>query len=395
MNREQQTEYEDIRRLRMQGIKAADKGCRKLTMGNVPFSDKYKDITDKIELWRAVITKKSYCKYSQSKLRRLEKRTGIRHSLHCTIEEAKVNEKQALEEYWTFKKTARQTRNTFLEKKARELGKEKKVKQQTIMKQLIIREKQREASRRIKATLNKVRKGGITTVNILTPQGDTIELTTKQDIEQACMDENKAKFLQTQHTPCMREPLRSLLERYGDTDFANTILSGQFNPPPNTPQYTVEFFCQLKRAPINNNYITNHISKDNFQDGWKKMKEYTSAGISGLHFGHMKTCAMNEFTSQFESSLSHLPYLTGYSPNEWNFGVNVMIQKKERVNLVTKLRTITLTEADFNFNNKYLGKQTLEHAEANNLIAKEQYGSRKGKSAIAHAIHKRLTFDIM
>jgi hypothetical protein len=58
------------------------------------------------------------------------------------------------------------------------------------------------------------------------------------------------------------------------------------------------------------------------------MKEYTSAGISGLHFGLMKACAMNEFTSQFESSLSHLPYLTGYSPNEWNFGVNIMIKKK-------------------------------------------------------------------
>jgi hypothetical protein len=84
------------------------------------------------------------------------------------------------------------------------------------------------------------------------------------------MDENKAKFLQTQHTPCMQEPLRSLLGRYGDTDFAETILSGQVNLPPNTPQYTIEFFCQLKRAPTNNNNITNHISKDNFQDEWKK-----------------------------------------------------------------------------------------------------------------------------
>jgi hypothetical protein len=40
-----------------------------------------------------------------------------------------------------------------LEKKAQDLGKEKNIKQQTIMKQLIVREKQREAARRIKATL--------------------------------------------------------------------------------------------------------------------------------------------------------------------------------------------------------------------------------------------------
>jgi hypothetical protein len=42
-----------------------------------------------------------------------------------------------------------------------------------------------------------------------------------------------------------------------------------------------------------------------------------------------------------------------------------------------------------------LGKQTLNHAERNNFIAKEQYGSRKGKSIIEHSVHKQLTFDII
>jgi hypothetical protein len=51
---------------------------------------------------------------------------------------------------------------------------------------------------------------------------------------------------------------------------------------------------------------------------------------------------------------------------------------------------------DFNFNIKLLGNQTLQHTESNNIIVKEQYGSRKGKSAIEHAlVHKRLTFDSM
>jgi hypothetical protein len=69
----------------MEGIQIADKGCRKLNMGQVPFRDKYKSITDKIELWKAIITKKQHCRYSQSKLRRLEKRTAIVNSLHCTL----------------------------------------------------------------------------------------------------------------------------------------------------------------------------------------------------------------------------------------------------------------------------------------------------------------------
>jgi hypothetical protein len=69
--------------------------------------------------------------------------------------------------------------------------------------------------------------------------------------------------------------------------------------------------------------------------------------------------------------------------------------KKAKVDLVNKLRTTTLTEADFNFNNKFLGKHTIAHAEKHELLAKEQYGSRKGKNSIEHTIHKRFTFDIM
>jgi hypothetical protein len=42
-----------------------------------------------------------------------------------------------------------------------------------------------------------------------------------------------------------------------------------------------------------------------------------------------------------------------------------------------------------------LGKDALAHAEEQQFIAKEQYGSQKGKSAIEHAVHKRLTFNIM
>ena len=45
-------------------------------------------------------------------------------------------------------------------------------------------------------------------------------------------------------------------------------------------------------------------------------------------------------------------------------------------------------------NNKLLGKMMMEYGEKNNLLAEEQYGSRKEKSAIEHAINKRLIIDI-
>jgi hypothetical protein len=116
---EQIQEYEDIRELRMQGIKLADSGCRKLKMGNIPSSDAYKKYTDKIELWKAVVTKKRHCRYSQSKLRRLEKATGVSNSLHCTIEEARTNESQAYAEYWEFKNLLESIEIHFWKKRPR------------------------------------------------------------------------------------------------------------------------------------------------------------------------------------------------------------------------------------------------------------------------------------
>ena len=72
-----------------------------------------------------------------------------------------------------------------------------------------------------------------------------------------------------------------------------------------------------------------------------------------------------------------------------------MIKKKAGLNTVHSLRSIVLTEADFNFNNKLLGKRAIQQAEDLNDIAPEQYGSRKHKSAIDQALHKRLSYDIM
>ena len=118
------------------------------------------------------------------------------------------------------------------------------------------------------------------------------------------------------------------------------------------------------------------------------MNEHTASGLSGLHFGHLKACAQDKILTHFESLISHIPFSTGFSPKFWQQSIITMIKKRVKSNNVKNLRSIVLTEADFNFNNKVLGKYTMQHAEEKNLIAIEQYGSRKGCSAVDHALHK-------
>jgi hypothetical protein len=54
-----------------------------------------------------------------------------------------------------------------------------------------------------------------------------------------------------------------------------------------------------------------------------------------------------------------------------------MIRKKGKGNPTSDLRIINLIEANFNFSNKIMTRMTMNYTEANNLIPKEQYGSRK------------------
>ena len=391
----QQCEYEDILKIRYDGIRYANKRCRKIHMGGVPFSDKVGIAEKTIELWKAIITRKLGKKFSSNKIRRLQKLTGIGKALSYTLEEANKNLDTAFKEYWSLKKNARNLRKTFISELADARALELNQDSATILRQMYTWKTQRHASISVKNALLQFNGGGVTKVVINDENGAEIEVTTKTGIEKECIKENERKFLQTANTPCMTTPLVQELGYMGSTEACKKILDGTYIVPDGSHEFAQEFFDQFKTPDNIIGRSCHTITSQNFKDGWKKMKEKTTSGISGLHFGHMKTCAKDLFIVQVESAISHIPFHTGYTPRAWRKGVNVMIHKKNKSDKVTDLRTIVLTEADFNFNNKILGKRTLEQAETYNALAKEQYGSRKGKSAIDHAIHKRLTYDII
>jgi len=72
-----------------------------------------------------------------------------------------------------------------------------------------------------------------------------------------------------------------------------------------------------------------------------------------------------------------------------------MIEKTTGDFNVEKLRIILLFKADFNANNKWIGRALMYQAEQNNLLAEEQYGSWKFKSAIHQCLNKCLLYDLI
>ena len=396
MTIEQQERYDDILTKRHEGIQYADKRCRKLKMGGVPFSPDLKKAGQAIEMWRGILTKKLGAKYSMTKIRRLAKHLDQKNIFQYSIEEVRNKSKEAVTKYKETKKRAQEMRRKFMTEQINVIAEESNNTRETIRKQLYEREQQRITARNVRYTLNKIQGGGITRVEV--PRGNNkIEVvTTKEDIEKECMIENEKKYCQTTNTPCMQGQLVQDLGYDALTKAGSEILEGTYQCPQNTDQYTQELIQQLKMIPYQYDRPPEaYISQEMYKEGWKKIKERTSAGISGLHFGHMKTVAMDQGLTNFESAISTIPFTTGYSPPKWQYGIMVMLQKKAKVELVDQMRTIVLTEADFNFNNKLLGRMTLQMAEEAKAIPKEQYGSRKGHSSIDHAINKRLMYDIL
>ena len=389
-------EYESILNTRSNAIAYADKRCRKVFMGAIPFSVDLKLASKRLELWKAVLTKKLRSHYSMNKLRRLESQVGVSNTLHLSLQVIKSNLSKAKKSYWEIKKKGEEHRSSFLMTKAQDISNETDGNADNIYTRLIQREKLRKAHRRIRFTIKKLRGGGITKVDLVLADGTISEITTKSEIELACINENQSKYRQTENTPCMNDPILHDLGYLGLTNAASSIINGNYTCPQNAPPFTEEFFQQFAYNPNTSTAPPNIMTTSAFKQGWKKMKESTSAAsTTGIHFGHLKSASLDPSLADFEAAISNVPYSSGYYPKQWKESIICMIKKKANVDLVTKLRTIVLTEADFNFNNKKLGKESISHAESNNLLAKEQYGSRRGKRAIDHALNKRLFYDII
>jgi hypothetical protein len=124
------------------------------------------------------------------------------------------------------------------------------------------------------------------------------------------------------------------------------------------------------------------------------VKEKTAAGPSGITIPHMKAHGVSPFWTEVDCIMANLPYRYGFSPKRWQRALDVMLEKKPGVKQLSTLRAILLFEADFNQNNKRLGREMLFRAEKANVVAIEQYGSRNNMSATDQSLNKALTFDL-
>ncbi|MGL5934074.1 MAG: hypothetical protein ACRCZI_00475, partial [Cetobacterium sp.] len=202
-------------------------------------------------------------------------------------------------------------------------------------------ERQRKLGRVAKGVTGKLVSKSITKVEY---EGQ--EYTTQEDIERILLPVNEAKIRASEQTPFMQEPL---LQEFGYREPRQTheqVLQGTYQIPPSCDRATAILIRGLARpaVPHNTTIYTprQYISTEDHIKGWKKQRERTSGGMSGLHFGQYKAHLESPLLAAFDASMRSVAYTTGYSFRRWRKGLDVQLLKKLQCYHATNLRTILL-----------------------------------------------------
>ena len=125
---------------------------------------------------------------------------------------------------------------------------------------------------------------------------------------------NAEKYMQCGSSPFLCPPLLNLLG-YLPSTHSESILDGTFHPPADTPYFawlllqhmTRPASAALQPEPPPKPFVdtTDHIQS------WTHAKEYTTAGLSGIHFGMYKAQVRDPDLTLYDAALRSIPYRTG------------------------------------------------------------------------------------
>ena len=383
-------EYELIHSLCTEGMLSAERQCRQLYRGAHPWSVAFAEAQSSVVYWTLCSQKLMGVKIDTKKLIRLGKRLGITTNLELSVADAYAAKDRAWEVYKETKGNSTDLRHGFLDSLAIAQAEAHNISKESAIKSLRTQEDQRRASAAVRKVTGKLETGSTSRVLTHDAQGNAVEITEKVPMEKVMADVTETKFHASEkYCPLMFGQLFDDIGSLGFGPKVKDILDGSYIPPPGTPEGTRLFLKHMKR-PVLTSPIPNH-TLDSFRKRWKRCKERTSSA-SKLHNGHYQAGASHDLIGWLLYNLAEIPFISGYAPEAWKEGVDVIILKAANDYRIEKMRTIVLYHPEFNMNNKRLGWEAMNVAIQNNQLAVEQY-SRPGRSAIDHVVNRQLSFN--
>ena len=373
-----------------EGMINAEKKCRKIKTGMVPFSPKLAQVGTKIKLWSLIVRHHKGCNINTRYIRRIEKKCKLNKTLSQSLEGALHKLNEATIEYKKLKKNAYRLRKEFLHEllEVKTTDKEKRA-----IKMIMKHEETRRTWRTINKGHGKVRMNGVSAVEVKR-NNEYITITEQDEVEEAIMKNNSKRFHLASSTPLMKQSAVQSIGYLGNTYIAEGILNGSFKSAKELEEHTskfMRFIGERQTLP----QFKEKIEQNDFISYWSKAKERTSSSMSKRHFGHYKAASKNSTLSKIHASFCNVAATHGISIDRWECGLTVMLEKIKGVMKVDKLRAILLMEADFNFINKLMfGNRLIKQCTKFKRFPDELYGGLANRSAQEVGVNRRLILDL-
>ena len=253
-------------------------------------------------------------------------------------------------------------------------------------------ERMREVHKRIKAAQGKLKGGGVKFVERILENGTRETIKDKDEMEREIMVANETKLHSANESPLRQGELANIISDH-DIEQWEAVLKGQAELPGNMEEGTRRWLEIIQRTQCQDREL--ELTVESYTRSWMKPKEHTACCPGPHNFSTFKAMKWCRPAAKLNTIMAQIPIQTGYTPKRWNKCVDSMLPKKPNEWRPSKLRLTALLMPDFNHNNKILGRQAMKWAEEGNILAQEQYGSRKKLSAAKHALNKRLMIDAL
>jgi hypothetical protein len=387
--------FEEIKQYRLR----SERGCRNILKPYSPFSLPVKYWYDRIHTLRDLIKLKEgkHKTMGKSRILRRATRLHIPTPALLSIDDCKEGIRLSLIQQREVRKQDDAHRSQHLGnclQAAMDSGNEERIQK---AKARIRNESSRKMWRRINRVTKPATGRACMQVEV-ERNGQVFSFTAKDDIELEIQSECQQRFNLGHSAPISRSRLGEELNYFANDSIAEQLISGTYPIPDDMDHPTALMITEIGRmgrlVRETGDRETISVLATDYQRYFHRINENTSSSPSGLHLGHDKAAAQcNELSEIFALQMSTIVH-TGIHPSRWGVALQVMIEKIAGVCLVTKLRSIQLYEADYNWFNKFIFNDgALRALESSGLLPEEHYSQRNSTAEDA-CFDKTLTLDI-
>jgi exonuclease III len=378
-------------------MKNAEKKCRKFKSGRIPFSPEAAKWIRRVQVYKSLLKFVQYGRGNHGNLRRTAYRAGITSPFQLREEDIRARIKVGKEHCDYYRRNGRQYRARHLQDRLAVAQEEENAEAERQILGIIKREKERAFWRRLRYAMASKSGGSVRSVQVEDAEGNIEVFSSQDEVHEAIWSNiHRKRFYLAEEAPICNGRLREVFGYNADSIAGDEVLEGTYWYEPDFDESTREICDELTaiRDLILADSVSDIIRRGEWGNFWARAREETSSSESGLHFSHYKAGAVSPLISHYHSVKASVTLKTGYGLERWSRGMSVMLEKVPGCQLISKLRSILLMEADFNCGNKIIyGTRMLNNVRKYGLMPDEVF-SECNRTADEGSLSKVLFYDI-